>query len=150
MQLTIFVALSWWIIRASGGGRRFKILYGAWATLKTVYLSTMLTFLIGAAGSFVPHQIVTFANMEQFGKNVITVLLDSDDKGYALLLLRATTQSRESSPSKLIFYLPRTEVKQFTVLQEKPLYDIIRDYDSKAVPPTGQTNPGAESGTPIK
>jgi hypothetical protein len=137
ITMIIFAPLSWWVVRSSSTNRPFRAMFCAWAATITFYFFVMFVFILGATSSLQSHYpVVALTNMEQFGKNIVSILLDSDDKGYAFLLLTdGRAADGTSSPSKMIVYFPRQEVKGFAVLRKEPLYDLIRVNELRAALP---------------
>jgi hypothetical protein len=141
ITITVFIPLSLWVVRSSSTSRLFKAVFSAWAATLLFYLFVMFVFIFGATSSLQSYYpVVALTNMGQFGKNAISILLDSDDKGYAFLLLTdGRAADGTSLPGKMIVYFPRQEVKGFTVLRKEPLYDLIRASELRvALPPANK------------
>ncbi len=120
-----FVARSWWLLTRFAMGRVAKALYSAWAILQVLNLVTAFALLSGVWSTFQPYPVVAFSNMEQVcGKGALPVLIGSDDKVYALLVLFKPEGS--STFSKTVLYLPRSEVKWMALLREEPLQRLAR------------------------
>ena len=119
--LTLFIYLSFPIFRRPGR-RLIRIFYGAWAGIQTLTLVFNFAVLVGAASTIEPYPIVAFSNVEQLvGRNVLPVLIGSDDKMFALLLVNVGSK-KENALSKTILYLPRSEVKWMTVIRTLPIH----------------------------
>jgi hypothetical protein len=140
--ISIVVLLSWRILAKLAITPTSKAIYGAWATIQVFFLLGAFAFALGSDVLPETYPIVAFSNMEQFGKNVTPVLIGSDDKIYAILLLfegRAQTETRE--PQREILYLPRTEAKWMTVLREARLDDAIASRNLENLKPAVSTGP---------
>jgi hypothetical protein len=140
---TIFVILSRLILTKFFTSKTARAIYGTWAMIQVFNLVAGYAFIYGAAFTFQPYPIVAFSNMEQLlGKNVIPVLIGSDDKVYAFLLVFTGGGRNETpNPGKTILYLPRPEVKWLTVVRQEPLHMIAHYHDLKTLLPAAPTNP---------
>jgi hypothetical protein len=83
----LIVILSRLILTALAINIALKIMYGVWATLLAFVLLVSLAALAGNYAKFGQFPVVKFDSMKKFGANVVFVLLGSDDKLYAMLLL---------------------------------------------------------------
>lgn len=148
--ITAFVVLSWWILTRFARSTAARTLYGTWALMQVFNLVGGFAFIYGAGLTFQPYPIVAFSNMEQLcGKGTVPVLLGSDDKLYAfLLLLKVGAPNETPSPNKVILYLPRTEVKWMTVLEQQPLHAVALYHDLKLPLPAAPTNPEPTTPSP--
>ena len=140
---TTFVFLSWWALTRFFSSPVARAVYGAWVVLQLLVLVVGFAFIMGVGSTFRPYPVVAFSNMEQLcGKHAVPVLIGSDDKLYAfLLILNVGAQSDASDPGKTILYLPRTEVKWLTVLRQEPLHLVARYHELHSLVPDTPTNP---------
>jgi hypothetical protein len=139
--ITIFVALSWWILARFFTSAAPRAVYGTWAMVQLFVLLTGFAFFVGAASTVQPYPIVAFSNMYQLlEKDTAAILVGSDDKVYAFLLVfKVGPRNETPGISKAILYLPRTEVKWLTVLRQEPFRNVVLYHDLKpplAVVPT--------------
>lgn len=149
--IAAFVVLSWWVLTRFARGTAARTIYGTWALIQAFNLVGGFAFVFGAGLTFQPYPIVGFSNMEQmFGKGTLPVLLGSDDKLYAfLVVLNVGTSNETPSPNKVILYVPRAEVKWMTVLEQQPLHTVALYHDLKPPLPATPTNPGPTAPSPI-
>jgi len=142
--ITIFVALSWWVLTKFFTSTVARVVYGTWAMLEFFLLVTGFAFIVGAASTVQPYPIVAFSNMHQLlEKDTVPVLIGSDDKVYAFLLVFKVGPRNETPDfSKAILYLPRTEVKWLMVLRQAPLHTMALYHDWKRLLPVAPSNPG--------
>jgi hypothetical protein len=131
--LIVFALLSWWILTRFAKSAVGRITYGTWAAINALLFLAGFAFLFGVSATFEPYPVVLFSNMSQyFGKDTESIFLDADDKLYAFLLILNVKDGRESStPNKIIFYIPRTEVKWMSVIEQQPLHPNVYYHDLK-------------------
>lgn len=148
--ITIFVALSWWILTKFFMSTAARAVYSTWAMLELFLLVTGFAYIIGAARTVQPYPIVAFSGMYQLlEKDTAPVLIGSDDKVYAFLLVfKVGPRSETPDLGKAILYLPRTEVKWLTVLRQAPLHAMALYHDLKPPLPVAPTNPEPRPDTP--
>jgi hypothetical protein len=135
--ITIFVSLSFWILTEFATTTLTKTVGSVLAALQTFFLVIGFAFVFGVGGTVQPYPIVAFSNMEQLcGKDAIPVLIGSDDRDYAFLVLfKVGARNETSNPGKVVLYLPRSEVKWMTVLRQEPLHIIAHYHDLKTASP---------------
>jgi hypothetical protein len=150
-SITTFIALSWWILTNFIKNTKWRTLYGLWMLTQVFSLVAGFAFLYGVSFTFGPYPIVTFSGEEQYGKHKLAALIGSDDKMFSFLVLFPGDKPNEvPSPSKVILYVPRTEIKWMTVLTQEPLYILAHYHDLKDSAPASPSNPAAtgDSGHP--
>jgi hypothetical protein len=143
LLLTGFLSMSYWVVTSFIQSNKVKLVYSTWVILQTLNLVASYAFVLGAGSTIQPYPIVNFSNWEQHvGKNAVTVLLGSDEREFAILVLfKGATQSETPSPSKTILYLPRSEVKWMNVIGQEPLQAIEYYHDWKQSLPPSPTKP---------
>jgi len=149
--ITAFGILSWRILTKFATNTVAKAVYGAWAMLEIFNLASGFAVIYGAGFTFQDYPVVAFSNEEQyFGKADIPMLIDSDDKLYAFLVIRTgAMQDATPNPDKVILFIPRGEVKWLMVLRQEPLHAFAHYRDLLSPLPSGpgskQTAPGGSS-----
>lgn len=148
---TIFVSLSWWLLTRFFRSNAAKAVYGTWAMLDVFLLVGSFAFIYGCGATFRDYPIVAFSNVQQLcGKDAVPVLIGSDDKLFAFLVLHTPALSSETTnPRKYLLYLPRTEIKWIIVVRQAPLHVIAQYQDLKnllpSIPSTSEPKPDASS-----
>lgn len=120
--LALLVFGSWWVVDQKMKSRWSKIAFATWAVAQTLGLLLGYSFLSGVTDTNDKFPAVAFSGEEQLQKGAMAILLGSDDKGFALLVIN--TQSKSEDLQKYILYLPRAEVKWITVLRLMPLHPL--------------------------
>jgi len=135
--LSVFLFLSWWILTRFATSTMARSVYGTWAAIQIFNLVSGFAFIYGASLTFQPYPLVVFSNYEQLcGKGALPILLGSDEKLYAFLVIfKVGAPNERPSPSKVILYLPRTEVKWMAVVKQEPLHLLARYPDARALLP---------------
>jgi len=135
-----FIFISRWILTKFTKSALGKTTYATWAAINVLWMVAEFSFVLGVSTSFDPYPIVAFSNEYQyFGQDTAAVLLASDDKQYAfLMILKVNNKEKEienetTSPRKIILYVPRSEVKWMFVLRQMPLHLISHYHDFKSL-----------------
>jgi len=119
--LTLFLFLSFQIFTRLTQ-LTWKILYSGWAVIQTIAIVFCFATVIGVVSTIEPYPLVAFSNVKELvGEHVLPLLLGSDDKMFALLIVNVDDTNQNKVP-KTILYLPRTEVKWMTVIRMMPLH----------------------------
>jgi hypothetical protein len=140
--ITILIILSWWILTKFLSNTLARTLYGMWMLIQVFVLVSSFALFYGVSLTFRPYPIVAFSGEEQVGKNILATLIGSDDKMFAFLILYKGDKPNEvPNPSKVILYMPRTEVKWMTVVGQEPLYLVAHYHDLKSSSPVTPPNP---------
>lgn len=115
-----------------------KIAYAAWVGIQTLNLLFNFAVMVGAISTIEPYPVVSFSNAEQLlGKHMSSVLIGSDDKMFAFLVVNAGPESENPMP-KTILYLPRSEVKWMTIVTKVPLHLLSHSQELKHLVPPSQ------------
>lgn len=127
--MAIFVALSWWLIDARVKRRFSKIAFSFWAGAQVLFLLFGYSYLTGVTDTIGEFPVVAFSGSEQLVPHSCNLLLGSDDKQLAILVVNC--QSTPEQLQKYVLYLPRTEVKWMTVIRVAQLQPLARLDDLK-------------------
>jgi hypothetical protein len=129
--LTLFLYLSARILAADSTRLSLKVLYGSWAGIQALNFVFSFASIWGATTTIEPFPIVAFSGVEQLlGKHVLPVLIGSDDKLFAFLVVNVGAPSDNPMP-KTILYLPRSEVKWMTIIRRVPLHLLSHSQELK-------------------
>jgi hypothetical protein len=116
--LPLLVAVSCWLVTKIEN-RWARVAFTTYAVAQMLSFLLGYSFLSGVADTVDEFPAVAFSGEEQLHANSLALLLGSDDKEFALLVV-----NENAKPRKYILYLPRTEVKWMTVLRLMPLHPL--------------------------
>jgi hypothetical protein len=75
--------------------------------------------IFGASGTFQRYPVIAFSGEDRLGQDVVTILLGEDDNGFGILVLYRCRPPQEIN--RQVLYLPRSEVKWISIVQQAPL-----------------------------
>jgi hypothetical protein len=127
--LALFVGVSWWLIDKRIERRLSRIALSFWAGAQVLLLLFGFSYLLGVADTIGEFPIVSFSGVDQLAPHSCTVLLGSDDKQFAILVVNC--QEKPEGLLKYVLYLPRTEVKWMAVTRVIQLQPLARLDDLK-------------------
>jgi hypothetical protein len=127
--MAVFVGVSWWLIDTKIERRLTRLAFLFWAGTQVLFLLFGYSYLIGVTDTIGEFPIVTFSGSEQLPPHSCPVLLGSDDKQFAILVVNC--QEKPEGLRKYVLYLPRTEVKWMTVVRVEQLQPFARLDDLK-------------------
>lgn len=127
--MATFIALSWWLIDTRAKRRLSKVAFSFWAGAQVLLLLLGYSYLIGVTDTIGQFPIVVFSGSEQLVPHSCALLLGSDDKQFAFLIVNC--QEKSEQLQKYVLYLPRTEVKWMTVIRVAQLQPLARLDDLK-------------------
>ena len=110
-------------------GGSARIAFSFWARAQVLLLLLGFSYLIGVTDTIGEYPIVAFSGMDQLAPHSCSVLLGSDDKQFAILVVNC--QQKPEGLQKYVLYLPRTEVKWMTVIRVTQLQPLARLDDLK-------------------
>jgi hypothetical protein len=127
--MALFVGLSWWLIDTGVKGRVNRIAFSFWAGAQLLSLTLAYSYLVGVTDTIGEFPVVSFSGSEQSVPHSCPLLLGSDEKQFAVLIVNC--EQRPDQLQKFVLYLPRTEVKWMTVLRVVQLQPLARLDDLK-------------------
>lgn len=122
--VALFVGLSWWLIDKRIKRRLSKIVFLFWSGAQVLLLLLGFSYLMGVTDTIGQFPVVAFSGVDQLGSHLCTVLLGSDDRQFAILVINC--QEKPEGLQKYVLYLPRTEVKWMTVIRLMQLQPLAR------------------------
>jgi hypothetical protein len=115
------VCLLAWRVRAGFRNPLYRNVFVAWVVIQLLSFLVMDGFIYGVTTSIDEFPSVTFSGQEQLlGKNAVPLLVGSDDKQVALLVLYPCAP--DSGLRKTVLYLPRSEIKWMTSGKALPIH----------------------------
>jgi len=136
--LVLFIVLNVWLFNRFGQRLILRVLYVGWASIITITLFGTYAFFIGASNTTEDYPVVGYSGIEEMvgSKDTLVVLLDSDEKLYALLAIYPDNPSdSRSHMRKTIIYLPIAQVKWLAVVRQMRLYDVVHYADIRNLSP---------------
>ncbi|MGA8489752.1 MAG: hypothetical protein WB711_04970 [Terriglobales bacterium] len=127
--MALFAGLSWWLINTGVKRRVNKIAFSFWAGGQLLSLTLAYSYLVGVTDTMGEFPVVSFSGSEQSVPHSCPLLLGSDEKQFAVLVVNC--EQRADQIQKFVLYLPRTEVKWMTVLRVAQLQPLARLDDLK-------------------
>lgn len=127
--LALFVGISWWLIEKRIEKRLSRIALAFWAGTQVLFLLFGFSYLLGVIDTIGEYPIVSFSGASQLAPHSCSVLLGSDDKQFAVLVVDC--QEKSEGLQKYVLYLPRTEVKWMAVTRVTQLQPLARLDDLK-------------------
>ncbi len=119
--LALLVAASWWLISTKIRRPWTSTAFTTWAVAQVLSLLLGYSYLSGVADTVDDYPAVAFSGEEQLQAGSMAVLLGSDEKEFALLIVNSQAKP---DLQRYVLYLPRTEVKWMTVLRLMPLHPL--------------------------
>lgn len=118
--VALLIWMSWWLLASFFKQRWSRITFASWSSVNILRVLLLFSRLRGVESTVNDFPIVTISTQQTlFAPNAITVLLGSDDKQYALLSVE--TNPKPNDAKRKIVYIPRSEVKEMTVTDMRPL-----------------------------
>jgi len=136
--LMLFIALSVWLFNRFGQRVILRALYVGWASIIAITLFGAYAFFTGASNTTENYPVVGYSGIEETvgSKDTLVVLLESDEKLYALLAIYPDNPSdSRSHMRKTIIYLPIAQVKWLAVIRQMRLYDVVHYADIRNLSP---------------
>lgn len=96
----------------------------AWEGAAVILLLLGYAFLTGVTDTVGEFPLVAFSGVEGLPPHSLPILLGSDDKGYALLVVNS--QAKADEVKRYVLYVPRSEIKWMTVLRLMPLQPLAK------------------------
>jgi len=127
--LALFVGISWWLIDKKIERQLSRIALAFWAGTQVLFLLFGFSYLLGVIDTVGEYPIVAFSGVDQLAPHSCSVLLGSDDKQFAILVVNC--QEKPEGLQKYVLYLPRTEVKWMAVTRVTQLQPLARLDDLK-------------------
>jgi hypothetical protein len=127
--VAMFVGLSWWLVDTGVKRRVIRIAFSFWAGTQLLSLTLAYSYLVGVTDTIGEFPVVSFSGSDQSVPHSCPLLLGSDEKQFAVLIVNC--EQKADQLQKFVLYLPRTEVKWMTILRVVQLQPLARLDDLK-------------------
>jgi hypothetical protein len=120
----IFVTGSWWLIKCRFQRQWNQVAFCCWAGVHTLGLLLMFSALSGVVDTIDQFPIVAFSGSTALEPHSLSILLGSDDKQFALLIVNVA--AKDGDLKRTLLYIPRAEIKWINIIGVRQLQPIVK------------------------